>query len=243
MKRAIGGIVSIALLSPLTGCASSGPTFDAEVPSQPSMSKQADDSTSLTVSSPEARNLVETVVAEAALVTPYATIEEMATAPETAVVIQGEVISTEDFCLEGNAYRRVTIRPAATFKAKTSGNVTVVEYGGVVPTTCLSADLDGKFGEKFVPTPGEYVEYRLEGQEHTEVGDEVLAFLTGEPDAVLGGTNALVRGPQGLFVLDNNGVFVRSILDDPAFTAAGIEVSVPSGDASASLTKTVGRTG
>ncbi|MFV0407005.1 MAG: hypothetical protein ACK5LN_09325 [Propioniciclava sp.] len=44
-------------------------------------------------------------------------------------------------------------------------------------------------------------------------------------------------------MLDDNGHFVRSILDDPAYRAAGIQVSVSTTQADTVLTTSVGRTG
>lgn len=144
--------------------------------------------------------------------------------------------ATKDFCHAGFGYRLLAITASASLKGQELKEVTVVEDGGIVPTSCLTETLDGKFGERFVPVPGEYVDFQLENHPHTPVGAEVIVFVGPNRIDEFGATNRLVHGLQGLFVRIGDR-YVRTVLDTEDARKAGIEATIAVSEAQTQLAK------
>lgn len=228
MGRMKSAFWCLAVCCVLPSCTSRdvGPVGAGNPPSASASAVNSGESGRTSTSRVDPALIVETVNSSAAMIIPVPTVAELAAQKDTHSVVMGRVVETVDFCSGGSGRRLLTIAVDSSYKAKVTGEVKVVEPGGIVPHECLREVLDGKFGEKFVPEPGVYVDFRIEGHPHTETGAEVVAFLSAERTYKNGATHSLVTGAQGLFV-KRDGAFVRSILDSEIWRAEGVESRIP----------------
>lgn len=222
--RPRAALIAAATAALLVGCGAVSPgdppsTLDGGAHPSPGSSSNHE-------SVPNERRIVLVVTGEGALATPVASINDLAADARTSGVVFGHVSEVEDFCANNAGYRLLTVRVSSAAKGRQGDVINVVEDGGIVPGSCIAPVVDGKFGETVKFGPNDFVDFRIEGHPHTQVGAEVVAFIGPYNRDAFGASHQLVGGLQGLLVKSGDR-FVRSVLQD----VPGVEASIPAADA------------
>jgi hypothetical protein len=206
--RATGSILLCLVMA--TGCSSSssGPTTPVGQASAPTTA--------------EPRDIVMVVNSEAVLKEDYLTIKELAGSKNIVAIVRGTVTGTRDVYVSQFAYRILSVSVTETLRGQVGEEISVLEDGGVVPYSAVLPDLVYKFGAtpSGPSNPNGYVDFRIMGSRHSEVGDEVVVFLgkninSGTP---IDTEYFIISGGHGRFTLDTTtGQFVRGVgTDTPA---------------------------
>jgi hypothetical protein len=148
---------------------------------------------------------------------PIEKISELFAESRTKAIITGKVIKADDLFVDGIAYRVLTVEvksPDDRATASRTRTVTVYEDGGVVPYAEILPMLQ-EHSDEILPAagPDEYVDSRFMGAPHSEVGDEIVAFVQPNPndrDLIPADYQIVGSAVQGLLTKDaKTGEYVR----------------------------------
>ena len=194
------------------------------------------------VSAPAGRRIVMTVASDPSLKYNFPTISELAASSVTKAVVEGTVTEVEDIYVDGVAYRVLTVDVKESRKMKVGKAVTVYEDGGVVPYAEILPELQAHSKVKLPPAASDaYVDVRFLGAQHTEVGNEIVAFVQPNPNSrdLIPADYQLIGSVQGLLVRDaSTGLYLRRGVGEKA--SAGVERSLSRASLDATLTKVAG---
>lgn len=131
---------------------------------------------------PRAR-VVSTITIDADLKHPFATISELARSPVTTSIVVGTVRTVDYEYADGLTNTHLTVDVTRTLKGTARGRIVVNEDGGYADVRTMQAENQSKFpNSPITGKPGDVVDERFGGAEHPIVGQEVLLFLTQDPN-------------------------------------------------------------
>lgn len=221
-----------ALLVPAAfGCASGADTMD---PGATTTSAGTAVSTTLTGSG---GRVVYEADSSAMLKDYYMTIDELSTAGNVDAIVKGKVLSTQDVFEDNCPLRILTVKVQKAYKGDPEDQITVYENGALVPLKEVLPLLEGHYDPASLSQEDiehGLVDYRFEGAEHSEAGDQVILYLCKNPNPSQAGSYQIVMSVYGRFKLDKGGnKYVRQEMrGNPSF-----ETERPKEDMEATLDK------
>lgn len=154
--------------------------------------------------------VVATIDSEALLKNNARTLAQLVASPELALVVRGFVQKVDYTREHGLEDTVMTVDVTRVLRGHASNTVVVHEDGGFVLARQLEAENVDKFpGSKPSGRPGDMVDIQFEGAAHPVVGDDVVLFLSRDPNAGREGQYQEVGSVYGRFVLGKAGRYVR----------------------------------
>lgn len=175
--KALTALAAVCLALTVTACSA---TKDADTHAGPPVAVTA-------IPAPTGEPLAARVVQmDGTLAAPFflPSVEEFARSSMITDVVTGTVIKTEPIVVEPGTevYTQVTIEVESGQVAKSGDTLITRELGGVVTLGQVAKDFEAHLAPSKIEREADtLVDYRIDDQPHSMVGDKVLLFLGGQP--------------------------------------------------------------
>lgn len=145
--------------------------------------------------------VIATFNTEASLKEFYPDITDMLNSKRLVAVVTGTVIGTSYTYKEYVARTKLKVNVTKTIWGDAPKTIAVWEDGGYVPAKLVEQEIKEKYPElQGSATDSDVVDMTFEGARHAKVGDEVLLFLTKNPNANATGSYFTVSSVYGVLL-------------------------------------------